>query len=199
DSLAYYSTSTSRNAPNTLAETMHKYYTWSNGLLAQDSARSDIYYYNEYKTRYTRTPGLLTFAREGFNYQQDARFFLQHSGSDISHQLDSVNTLIYSAGLGQMRNEYTTTYLAQANPFYVLARPVYEDFIFEDWSIDNWFNAPQHLIAQRTQNYRNWTQIPTATSQSTTVYTYQYDNAGRPVEVRSSNGSRARRLLLAYY
>ncbi|RYY63177.1 MAG: hypothetical protein EOO12_12930, partial [Chitinophagaceae bacterium] len=40
DSLAYYSTSTSRNAPNTLAETMHKYYTWSNGLLAQDSARS---------------------------------------------------------------------------------------------------------------------------------------------------------------
>ncbi|RYY90181.1 MAG: hypothetical protein EOO15_03565 [Chitinophagaceae bacterium] len=189
DSLAYYTTDLTRNTPNSLGETIHRYFTRTNGVLVKDSAMSDINPYFQDITTYTRSAGQIGIFRDGFTYEQDARYYQQYnSNGDITRQVDTLHTIGFGAGESFLRNEWITTYRSEANPFYAAKRPIDNGIIPYDWTVDTWFIAPAHLPAQRTLIQRQWSPgQPDQVTNRTVNYAYSFDAASRPVRITATS------------
>ncbi|RYZ21155.1 MAG: hypothetical protein EOO16_14075 [Chitinophagaceae bacterium] len=183
---------------------LHTRYEWNGSLLLRDTGfltnsafagpRANTYTYQGNEA-YRYTAGYTdmgTVNRETVHYVQSWQ------GDDLMQHTD---TLVRDLGngTGYQRTSITATYLPEANPFFVLVRPVFRKVAtILDPSALNWEFAQRHLVSSRSYTIGVWGAWQGGTDTYDFSYSYLFDAQGRVTRMIEEAPSLAHRYVIVF-
>lgn len=166
------------------------YYNFTNGKCIYDSVTSTNRYSAD-KFAYAGNTVLRNGTTVGFGNKSvhQSTIYQTFTNGNLTHQLDTLvshlTTVTNPAFFSYQREEITTSYLPNRNPFYQVIKSFQRPYYYDDLGIGSAM-APEYLIAQQHQALTIWSNSSSGNNIYDLTYSYTFRADGYPLLARQT-------------